>query len=468
MSDPIPIETTAARSASGLSRAQPEQCPACRNYVEDDGDFCEHCGAKVSAAPAEDAQAAQESAARERAERARAERERIERERVAREKAEEEKLTRERTEHIREINGRADQRQVVAEKTAERRAPAQDPPLAARNKDKGQSVSASAANVFRAARHRPLSFVAGGEPASESAAGSQRAFATGRLAVVIASAFALSVVGVLALVLFTARRKEQMSPAASGSPAAVGEPAKASAPAAPDGMVYVPGGAFMLGRDDGVTDERPAHEVNLRPFFIDRYEVTREQYRDFVGATGHRAPKNWLNGMYPRGTVHWPVTGVTWSDATAYASWAGKRLPTEEEWELAARGADGRLYPWGNQWRRADDVAAGANASDTSAGHLIDVGASKGASPFGAYDMVGNAWEWTAGNWAAYPGGSLAKAPAYPDMKVMRGNFWGADSRHATTTFRIGWPADSADRNVSYENAGFRCAKDAPPSRSGR
>jgi serine/threonine-protein kinase len=227
-------------------------------------------------------------------------------------------------------------------------------------------------------------------------------------------------------------------------------------------MIYVPSGAFKMGRDDAALDERPAHEVKLKPFFIDRYEVTCEQYRKFVEATGHRAPKTWVNGTYPQGTAHWPVTGVTWSDATAFANWSGKRLPTEEEWELAARGTDGRLYPWGNQWRQSSDTTASANAFNTSAGHLVDVGTFKGASPFGAYDMVGNAWEWTASDWAAYSGGSLTKAPPYPDMKVMRGNFWEADDQHATTTFRIGWPADAADPNVSYKNAGFRCAKDAP------
>jgi formylglycine-generating enzyme required for sulfatase activity len=225
-------------------------------------------------------------------------------------------------------------------------------------------------------------------------------------------------------------------------------------------MVYVPGGTFKMGRDDGAPDERPAHEVTVKPFFIDLYEVTYEQYLGFIKATAHRAPKTWTGSTYPPGSAHHPVTGVTWTDATAYASWAGKRLPTEEEWELAARGTDGRLYPWGNQWGSADDSTITANAFNTSAGHFVDVGTFKGVSPYGLYDMVGNAWEWTASAWSAYPGGTLSKPAIYKDMKVMRGNFWQGNDRQATTTFRIGWPADDSDAPASYDNAGFRCAKD--------
>jgi formylglycine-generating enzyme required for sulfatase activity len=273
-----------------------------------------------------------------------------------------------------------------------------------------------------------------------------------RLIIIIAVSFVLLIITAAAIALFSNRDKSRTSTPATGTEQARVEPV------APEGMVYVPGGAFKMGRDDGTPNERPAHEARLKPFFIESHEVTNEQYRKFVAATGHGAPLAWENGQYPKGSDHWPVTGVNWDDATAYAAWAGRRLPTEEEWEFAARGTDGRLYPWGNQWESEK-----ANTLNTAAGHVVDVAAFKGASPFGLYDMVGNAWEWTASDWAAYPGGRLATSPAYPDMKVMRGNFWGAvKQEQATTTYRIGWPANVKDSKVSYTNAGFRCAKDAP------
>lgn len=222
-------------------------------------------------------------------------------------------------------------------------------------------------------------------------------------------------------------------------------------PAPPAGMVYVPGGEFIMGRDDGDAYEKPAHRVALKPFFIDTYEVTCGEYRSFIQATGHAAPPDWVNGNYPAGAVRKPVTGVNWDDANAYARWAGKRLPTEEEWEYAARGADGRLYPWGNEWKKGM-----ANAEGASNG-LADVGSYKGASPFGAYDMVGNAWEWTASTLQAYPSGRIP-ARERRDLRVIRGGNWqSARGKSATTTYRGGWPATDAS---DYSSSGFRLVKD--------
>src|SRR5262249_24950691 len=159
-----------------------------------------------------------------------------------------------------------------------------------------------------------------------------------------------------------------------------------------EGMVYVPGGQFEMGRSNGDEYERPAHIVIVEPFFIDRTEVTNEQYQRFVTETGHRAPTHWQNGKFTPGEAKLPVFNVSWYDANAYARWAGKRLPTEAEWEFAARGADGRLYPWGNAWN-----ASVSNAGHANGGRLVEVGHfPAGTSPFGALDMCGNVWEWTA------------------------------------------------------------------------
>jgi len=220
-------------------------------------------------------------------------------------------------------------------------------------------------------------------------------------------------------------------------------------------MVYVPGGELMMGNDAGEQSERPAHKVLVNPFFIDRNEVTCEEYAKFAVATGHRPPPNWASGRYPDGAAQRPVANVDWDDANAYAAWAGKRLPTEQEWEFAARGADGRRYPWGNEWK--NDAA---NAHTSNAGQITSVGMHPaGASPFGANDMAGNAWEWTASDWFPYPGGTLPATKLLGPLKVIRGGCYDSNQDYATTTFRVGWPARG---HGEYGNTGFRCVKDAP------
>ena len=221
---------------------------------------------------------------------------------------------------------------------------------------------------------------------------------------------------------------------------------------APTGMVYVPGGTFMMGSDKGVDEaERPAHQVTVKPFFIDTYEVTNEDYEKFVKAANYHSPATWKNGSFPSGAERKPVTGVMWYDANEYARWAGKRLPTEEEWEFAARGTDGRTYPWGNDWRQGSANANGAEQS------MVDVGAHNGASPFGAYDMIGNAWEWTASNFRAYPGGRLPANQPSGELKAIRGGSYESTKDYGTTTYRVGWPS----RYVSASSqTGFRCVKD--------
>ena len=224
-------------------------------------------------------------------------------------------------------------------------------------------------------------------------------------------------------------------------------------PTPPKGMVYASGGTFIMGRDKGMdVAERPGHQVKVEPFYIDIYEVTNEDYEKFVEATGHRAPATWSGRAYPSHAARKPVTGVTWDDANAYAEWAKKRLPTEAEWEFAARGTDGRLYPWGNAWRQGS-----ANANGASQG-LAEVGLSLGgASPVGAFDMIGNAWEWTASDLRAYPGGRLPANLLSGELKVIRGGSYESTKDYATTTYRTGWPARGA---TTYAQTGFRCVRD--------
>lgn len=273
----------------------------------------------------------------------------------------------------------------------------------------------------------------------------------GRKWIVIGGAGLAALLFVVAVaVLFRQTPTPDTMPPSSGAAAKVEDTPATAQPAPPEGMVYVPGGKFFMGRDGGDDYERPRHEVAVTPFFIDKYEVTREEYQKFVEATG-RAPSGWVGRKFSEGTGRWPVTGVNWADAVAYAQWAGKRLPTEAEWEYAARGADGRLYPWGNEWQ-----AGLANADSSTRKGMAPVGEFKGASPFGIFDMVGNAWEWTSSKLEAYPGGRLPKHEL-GDLRVIRGGSWDSDSSSATTTYRWGWIAEGAE---DYSNTSFRCVKD--------
>ncbi len=229
----------------------------------------------------------------------------------------------------------------------------------------------------------------------------------------------------------------------------------------PVGMSYVAGGEFLMGSNDGPIAERPQHKVILNPFFIDLNEVTCEDYQKFILATARTAPLGWTGTQYPIGSARQPVMGISWDDASAYASWAGKRLPTEEEWEYAARGANNLRYPWGNDWKEGM-----ANIETSAIGHVSDVSFhSEGKSPFGLFDMIGNAWEWTASKYEPYPGGQLDdKKPG--ELRVIRGGCYVSGKEQATTTFRLGSPARTEglySREV-YSETGFRCAKDAPSS----
>jgi len=240
----------------------------------------------------------------------------------------------------------------------------------------------------------------------------------------------------------------------SGNAASSSTPATTK-PGIPAGMVLVQGGEFLMGSNGGSieVDDKPAHKVTVASFYIDTTEVTCEDYQKFVKATGHQTPANWIGGVCLNDDLRKPVTGVDWYDASAYAKWFNKRLPTEEEWEFAARGTDGRLYPWGNEWR-----PNAANAGTSSAGQFADVGSHPdGKSPFGVMDMVGNAWEWTASEWKGYPGGH-APPDASSELRVIRGGFFGSSIPKATTTFRRGW--DARGSKEGYKNTGFRCAKD--------
>ncbi|WP_447972904.1 formylglycine-generating enzyme family protein [Nitrospira sp. Kam-Ns4a] len=225
-------------------------------------------------------------------------------------------------------------------------------------------------------------------------------------------------------------------------------------------MATVPAGEFWMGVDGplGLEDERPRHRVWLDTFALDRYEVTTARYARFLAATGRQPP--WLWEAVDL-AIHGdrPVIGVDWEDAEAYCRWAGKRLPTEAEWEKAARGTDERHYPWGNQPPTPElaNFALGARFSYSQV--LMPVHHyERGQSPYGLFQMAGNVWEWVQ-DWydAGYYERSPARNPPGPEqgqLKVLRGGSWSELPKYLLTYGRFKLPPNT--RN-SY--TGFRCAK---------
>ena len=154
-------------------------------------------------------------------------------------------------------------------------------------------------------------------------------------------------------------------------------------------MVMVPGGEFVMGSAGGCYDECPAHRVRLDPFLIDKHEVTNKQFERFIKSSGYHAQGPWRRG-YGAGQADYPCRFVTWFDAKAYAAWAGRHLPSEAQWEMAARGARNYTYPWGMVFQ----PGLSQSGKEVSAGPAAVCSFPKGESPYGCLDMAGNVWEW--------------------------------------------------------------------------
>ena len=238
-------------------------------------------------------------------------------------------------------------------------------------------------------------------------------------------------------------------------------------------MREVPAGVFLMGRDDGPEDERPAHQVNLARYKIDRLPVTNAQFAQFLesrGMEGERAGRRYrrfdhddADARIHRVAGQWradsglerhPVNEVTWAGARDYCEWRGGRLPTEAEWEKAARGTDARLYPWGNQAPDASRAKFNAGWTQTAP---VDAHPA-GASPYGALDMAGNQWEWVLSLYRPYPY-NATDGREDPEAQGVRGTRGGGhDSRAEEIT------ATQRGRNLSrapragHHNIGFRCA----------
>jgi formylglycine-generating enzyme required for sulfatase activity len=232
----------------------------------------------------------------------------------------------------------------------------------------------------------------------------------------------------------------------------------AAQPDTPEGMVLIPGGSFVMGSDANPHSPAfPAHRVSLKPFYMDIWEVTNTQYATFCEATGRSYPEFWGMAQFKSGPdfPDYPVLGVNQADAEAYAAWTGKRLPTEAEWEFAARGGViGRDFPYGDQ---ADHGQARFNHPEKEKGP-VPVGTFK-PNGYGLYDMAGNVWEWVA-DWydEDYYENSPGKDPAGPasgQFKAFRGGGWHSGGGCTRVDHRNALPMYWVDMA-----GGFRCVKD--------
>ena len=230
-------------------------------------------------------------------------------------------------------------------------------------------------------------------------------------------------------------------------------------------MVFIPSGMFTMGNENDDVNEQPVHTVNVSAFYMDEYEVTNILYQACVDSGDCQPPANPTSkthtGYYGNPSYNdYPVIYVDWSMAKAYCEWRGARLPTEAEWEKAARGTDGQIYPWiGN-----DVDCAHANFKGCG-GDTVEVGSYKqGVSAYGLYDMAGNVWEWVSDwyqdNYYALIGNNALdpQGPASGTSRVIRGGSWFNSNKSIRTTIR-----NYSDPLKTYDYVGFRCASDVTP-----
>ncbi len=229
------------------------------------------------------------------------------------------------------------------------------------------------------------------------------------------------------------------------------EPARAM----PGDMVLISAGEFAMGTDKTFSDrpalEGPEHTVDLPAYHIDVFEVTLGQWMKFTTEGDYSPEGNWRQ-FYSIGKEDFPVTNVTWEDAKAYCEWAGGRLPTEQEWEKAARGSKGLRYPWGDVWD-----ATRSNCTEMGYRNTVEVGQiDTDKSDYGLYDVMGNAQEWTSDKLAPYPESPVRRNKAFRQgFMAIRGGSYALKGRTMGLYSRTGYKPDA------QYGIGFRCAKDA-------
>jgi formylglycine-generating enzyme len=236
-------------------------------------------------------------------------------------------------------------------------------------------------------------------------------------------------------------------------------------------LILIPPGPFLMGSNEGLSNERPERMVTLKAYYIDQYEMTAGRYQKFVESAHRNLPPTW-DGEMAESLGDLPAVGMSWTDAAAYCKWVGRRLPTEAEWEKAARGTDGRRFPWGHMQPFVDiaNYNRGVWVSDAItlvpvhsglAGMSVRHGLKEGGkSPYGLFHMAGNAAEWVA-DWydrEAYQKGPDVNptGPSTGEKRVIRGGSWADLPSGLRVTSRVSAEPEFEDRTI-----GFRCAMDA-------
>ncbi len=220
-------------------------------------------------------------------------------------------------------------------------------------------------------------------------------------------------------------------------------------------MALVPRGEFVMGSNERWDDEAPEYIESVETFHIDLHEVTNANYHLFASATKREFPYHWSEGNIPAGKEDHPVIYVSWHDANAYCKWSGKRLPTEQEWEKAARGENGNIYPWGNEWSldKSNNPYKGSTGTQPVGSYP------EGRSPYGLYNMSGNVWEWVDSFYLPHPGNTIPRAEYGKDKRVLKGGSW-----FDCLSYGCGLSAPTFNRSfftpeVKNNSFGFRCAK---------
>ena len=248
-------------------------------------------------------------------------------------------------------------------------------------------------------------------------------------------------------------------------------------------MIKIPAGSFSFGTDQkddtaealslGIpkpwyADENPSQKIFLKSFYIDRHEVTNRRYKIYIDDVGAIPPLDWSKNNFPEGKSNYPVTGVSWFDANNFCQWAGKKLPTEKQWEKAARGEGENQYPWGNEFK-ADHANLSSKAGSRSS--IGPVGSHpSGATSLGVMDLIGNVWEWVEDDYAPYKGSVYRSEYFGGDYKVLRGqsardigHFPGATYLAALEKFSRAGYREFSVADQSAEDVGFRCTSDEMP-----
>ncbi|MEE8587109.1 MAG: SUMF1/EgtB/PvdO family nonheme iron enzyme [Acidobacteriota bacterium] len=251
----------------------------------------------------------------------------------------------------------------------------------------------------------------------------------------------------------------EADPEAEAADSAPAEPERPEA-GSDESMVLIPGGEYTMGSDirprkmqDSPQWYEPPHTVSVDPYYVDVYEVTYWQFFRFDASEDreYKIKGDWRS-YYQTGSEYYPVPNVVYDDAVAYCEWAGKRLPTEVEWEIAARGPEGFRFPWGQEWQPGL-----ANTNEVGFANIQDVGIfSQDKSPFGVYDMLGNVQEWTSTRLRPYPRSPARKDGVFTQrLRAVRGASYAIKARDFGLYLRMGF-LDNYQAGI-----GFRCAKDA-------